>query len=49
MLFVLLTGWWLVVCVFNLRIAAEYGYTQRMATLLLVSTIVLAVIVAALR
>jgi hypothetical protein len=49
MLFAALTGWWLIVCIFNLRLAAEYGYTGRMATLLLFSTIVLGIIVAAMR
>jgi hypothetical protein len=49
MLFVLLTIWWVVVCVLNLKQAADYGYTQRMATLLLFSTIILSVIVVAMR
>jgi hypothetical protein len=49
MLLVLLMVWWLVVCVFNLIIAAEYGMTQRMASLLLFSTLALALIIAAMR
>jgi hypothetical protein len=49
MLEVLIVAWWLFVCIFNLRLAAEYGYTGRMATLLLISTAILGIIIAALR